>query len=76
MVGGVVTETEVANRNYWIGEISRLNGNFGVDSSRVEQEISVDIAEKGIDSLLGHLRLCGAIPEQYGHDSSEEKLYS
>ena len=26
--------------------------------------------------LLGHLRLCGAIPERYKHDSSEEKLYS
>ena len=25
---------------------------------------------------MGHLRLCGAIPEQYGHDTSEEKLYS
>ena len=26
--------------------------------------------------LLDHLRLCGAIPERYGHDSSQEKLYS
>lgn len=26
--------------------------------------------------MLGHLRLCGAIPEKYSHDSSEEKLYS
>lgn len=26
--------------------------------------------------MIGHLRLCGAIPEGYGHDSSEEKLYS
>ena len=29
-----------------------------------------------MDSLLGHLRLCGAMPENYGHDTSEEKLYS
>ena len=26
--------------------------------------------------MLGHLRLCGAIPECYGPDTSEEKLYS
>ena len=30
----------------------------------------------GSAALLDHLRLCGNIPEQYGHDSSEEKLYS
>ena len=34
------------------------------------------IEEDGLDSLIGHLRLCGAIPESYKHDSSEEKLYS
>ena len=76
MAWSVVAEGEITNRNYWIGEISRLSGDFGVDSSRVEQEISAEITENGIDSLLGHLRLCGAIPERYGHDSSEEKLYS
>lgn len=27
-------------------------------------------------ALIDHLRLCGSIPEQYGHDTSEEKLYS
>ena len=42
----------------------------------MEDEISKEIQDKGIDSLLGHLRLCGAIPENYGHDTSEEKLYS
>ncbi len=26
--------------------------------------------------MIDHLRLCGNIPESYGHDSSEEKLYS
>ena len=72
----VVTERNITGREYWIGEISRLSGNFGVDSSRVEREIAAEIERKGIVSLLGHLRLCGAIPERYGHDSSEEKLYS
>jgi hypothetical protein len=72
----VVTNENVARRTYWIDEISRLSGNFGIDSDRVEQEIAQEIQSAGIIPLLGHLRLCGAIPESYGHDSSEEKLYS
>jgi type II restriction enzyme len=72
----VVIEQNAAGRAYWIAEISRLSGDFGVDADRVEQEMSDEIQRDGIAPLLGHLRLCGAIPEGYGHDSSEEKLYS
>ncbi len=72
----VITEQEIASRRHWIDEISRLSGNFGVDSDRLEQEFAQEIETKGTASLIGHLRLCGAIPERYGHDSSEEKLYS
>lgn len=71
-----ISEQQVDNRKYWINEISRLSGNFGVDAERVEAELSDEVVERGTDSLLGHLRLCGAIPEGYAHDSSEEKLYS
>jgi type II restriction enzyme len=53
-----------------------LSGDFGADSDRVKEEMAQEITTNGIDTLTGHLRLCGAIPEQYGHDSSEEKLYS
>lgn len=76
MANEIITKYQLDKRNYWIDEISRLSGNFGVDAEKVEQEISKEIQGDGIDSLLGHLRLCGAIPERYGHDSSEEKLYS
>lgn len=72
----VLTERDIDRRQYWIDEISRLSGAFGVDSERVEQEIAQEIERMGVASLLGHIRLCGAIPEGYGHDSSEEKLYS
>ena len=72
----LITEQQIEKRKYWIEEISRLSGNFGVDAERVEQEVSQEIKTAGIESLLGHLRLCGAIPERYGHDTSEEKLYS
>ena len=72
----VVTTRNTSGRSYWVEEINRLSGDFGIDSDRVEREISEEIERDGIASLLGHLRLCGAIPEGYGHDSSEEKLYS
>ena len=62
--------------NCWIDEIRQLSGNFGVDTEKIEEKISQEIRDKGICSLLGHLRLCGTIPEGYGHDTSEEKLYS
>lgn len=72
----IITQNQIKQRNYWIEEISRLSGNFGVDAEKVESEINVEIAKYGVESILGHLRLCGAIPERYGHDTSEEKLYS
>lgn len=72
----IITQDQIDQRNYWIDEISRLSGNFGVDAEKVENEINGEIEKIGIDAILGHLRLCGAIPERYGHDTSEEKLYS
>ena len=72
----IITAHDIERRSYWVDRISRLSGDFGVDSERVEREIAEEISEGGIVTLLGHLRLCGAIPEGYGQDSSEEKLYS
>lgn len=72
----IISEQQIENRTYWINEISRLSGDFGVDAERVEAELFEEITKNGLPALLGHLRLCGAIPEGYHHDSSEEKLYS
>jgi type II restriction enzyme len=72
----IISEKQIENRRYWLDEISRLSGDFGVDAEKVEDKVSQEIEKDGINSLLGHLRLCGAIPERYNHDSSEEKLYS
>jgi len=72
----IITQDQIDQRSYWIDEISRLSGNFGVDAEKVENEINAEIKKVGISAILGHLRLCGAIPERYGHDTSEEKLYS
>lgn len=72
----ILSKIDLARRQYWITELSRLSGDFGVDSERLEQGLGQEIKAEGASALLGHLRLCGAIPEKYGHDSSEEKLYS
>ena len=71
-----ITQKQVENRVRWINRLSNLSGNFEIDSNRIEQELEKETQEQGIFSLLGHLRLCGAIPECYGSDSTEEKLYS
>ena len=73
----VITKTQIDKREYWTNEIIKLSGDFGADTEKVEQEIADELAnDNQLELLLGHLRLCGAIPERYGHDSSEEKLYS
>jgi hypothetical protein len=72
----IITPEAIRRRTYWIGEIQKLSGNFGNDAERLEQELNGEIRSSGTQALLDHLRLCGDIPESYGHDSSEEKLYS
>lgn len=67
----IITPEQIKNRNYWIAKISRLSGDFGIGAERIEDEIGQEINDNGIDTLLGHLRLCGTIAEGYGHDTSE-----
>ena len=63
-------------RKYWVAELAKLSGSFGDDSTKMIAELSAEIRKDGCAALLDHLRLCGAVPEHYAHDSSEEKLYS
>lgn len=72
----LITEAAITKRSYWVEEIRKLSGDFGEDTDRLEKELSDEIRKQGAQSLIDHLRLCGDIPESYGHDSSEEKLYS
>ena len=72
----VITPNDTERRHFWVQEIGRLSGNFGDDADRLQDQLSDDVSEGGIARLLGHLRLCGAILEEFGHDSSEEKMYS
>src|SRR6267154_2997957 len=72
----VLSKDSLARRAYWVDEIVRISGHFGEDTSRVEAELASEVQRDGVTALIDHLRLCGSIPEQYGHDTSEEKLYS
>ena len=65
----------IERRSHWVTVLRNLSGRFGDDCVTVTQELREDIQHDD-DAILDHLRFCGAIPEQYGHDSSEEKLYS
>ena len=72
----IISNEAVKRRQYWIEEIRNLSGNFGNDTEKLEKEIEAEIEKNGTTALIDHLRLCGNIPESYGHDTSEEKLYS
>ena len=63
------------HRARWVNRLAELSGEFGADAASMMQELRDEIQTRPT-VLLDHLRLCGVIPERYGHDSSEEKLYS
>ena len=72
----IISNTAISRRAYWIEEIRNLSGNFGNDTEKLEKELEEEVSKNGFSALIDHLRLCGNIPESYGHDTSEEKLYS
>jgi type II restriction enzyme len=72
----ILKRPSLDRRIHWVAEIRKLSGHFGEDTSRLDIELQAEIQSQGLPTLIDHLRLCGAIPESYGHDSSEEKLYS
>ena len=63
-------------RSHWIEQLPLLDGTFDENANRVITMLREEISEQGINALFDHLRICGAVPEHYGRDSSEEKLYS
>lgn len=72
----ILSGTAIARRRRWVAEIVTISGRFGKNISQMEAELNSEIEREGPTALTDHLRLCGSIPEHYGHDSSEEKLYS
>lgn len=72
----IISQQTIDRRNSWITKILELSGDFGSNINELEKELTEEIQNQGLQILLGHLRLCGNIPECYKHDSTAEKLYS
>ena len=70
------TKEQIELRNNWVGFFSTLSGNFGLDTSTIKNKLSKEFQRYGFSALVSHLHLCGAIPESFEPDSTEEKLYS
>jgi type II restriction enzyme len=70
----VLTARTIKRRRHWIDELAQISGQFSEDTARVERELIAEIGQEGSVALFDHLHLCGAIPEEYNHDTSEEKL--
>ena len=72
----IISKEAIKRRNIWVNKIGNINGNFALNSELIENELGKELQINGVTGLLDHLRLCGNIPESYGHDTSEEKQYS
>lgn len=72
----IITRQAIESRKRWIRRFQSADRNFVAESNRIQAELQKEVEQSGLSVLLNHLRLCGDIPEQFGHDSSEEKLYS
>jgi len=63
----IISKTAKERRTYWIEELQKLSGNFGIDTTKLEEELEKEINRFGVAALIDHLRLCGSIPESYSH---------
>lgn len=44
--------------------------------TKIEKYLKAEIEADGVNAVLQHLYMCGAIPEALDHDSTEEKVFS
>ena len=72
----LITDADVARRSRWVARIAESGADFAANAGQLERELADEISREGSGALVGHLRLCGAIPEAYAYDSTAEKLYA
>lgn len=72
----IISEEAITRRNLWVETIHQMEGVFSANSNQIVVELEDEFIKFGNVGILDHLRLCGNIPESYGHDTSEEKQYS
>jgi HindIII restriction endonuclease len=71
-----LSEAQILNRTYWVEKIQHLNGDFMLCVGAIQTDLQSELEDIGLEALIGHLEFCGVIPEAYGYDSTQEKLYS
>jgi len=71
-----IPQEAIVRRENWIKVINEAKGDFVSNFEKIEKLLKDEIKTNAEEVLLEHIRLCGDIPEIYGHDTSEEKLYS
>lgn len=71
-----ISAKSFANRKKWINSIKQRGGSFIDETNRLYDDLKSDVLADNGHRLYDHIRLCGNIPEEYHHDSSEEKQYS
>ena len=71
-----ISQRAIKRRKHWVKKIESMNKDFSSDTAKIQKDLMIEIKREGISSLVDHLRLCAAIPESCGHNSTEEKLYS
>lgn len=72
----IIDKHAIEIRKKLVFRVAETSGNFANDALTLEKELEAEIKKLGTKTLIDHLRLCGNIPESYGHDTSDEKLYS
>ena len=72
----LITDADVARRSHWVARIAQASASFAADAGQLEQELADEVKRQGSGALVGHLRLCGAMPESYAYDGSAEKRYA
>jgi type II restriction enzyme len=72
-----INKNSIECRRQWVSKIQNSPTDFSAAFAQFKNALTDEIqCENGVSVLLGHLRYAGDIPESYGHDSSEEKLYA
>lgn len=69
-------ENAAERRARWVSYLDTLTGSFEENSQKVVDELRTEATIGPAAVLIDHLRLCGAVPERYDPDSTQEKLYS
>ncbi|MDR1459898.1 MAG: hypothetical protein LBI60_06760 [Bacteroidales bacterium] len=59
----IISETAIANRDFWIRKIQKSSGSFSNDSDCLDVELAKKIEEKGVNTLRVLKKFSYFVPE-------------